>query len=60
MAPSTEGEPVPDTSSAERADVRGLTALQRRRVRLTTWVVSLIAAAFYVGFIVMTVMRAHR
>jgi uncharacterized membrane protein (DUF485 family) len=51
---------VPDTSSPERADVRGLTALQRRRVRLTTWVVSLIAAAFYVGFIVMTVMRAHR
>jgi hypothetical protein len=32
---------------------------RRRGVRLTTVVVSLIALAFYVGFIVMMVMRAQ-
>lgn len=51
MAPNTE----PD-----RVDARGLSAQQRRRVRLSTWVVSLIALAFYLGFIVLTVMRSHR
>ncbi|MDA8350844.1 MAG: hypothetical protein M0038_18965 [Pseudomonadota bacterium] len=39
---------------------REVTVEQRRRVRLTTWVVSLIALAFYVGFIILTVVRAHR
>jgi hypothetical protein len=33
---------------------------QRRRVRRTTIVLSLIAAAFYVGFIVMSVSKALR
>jgi uncharacterized membrane protein (DUF485 family) len=51
MAPNTERDGV---------NTRALTVQQRRRVRLTTWVVSLIALAFYVGFIVLTVMRAHR
>ncbi len=51
MAPNTERDGV---------NARGVTLQQRRRVRLTTWVVSLIALAFYVGFIVLTVMRSHR
>jgi uncharacterized membrane protein (DUF485 family) len=50
MAPGTERDEV---------SVRGVTLEQRRRVRLTTWVVSLIALAFYVGFIVLTVMRSR-
>jgi hypothetical protein len=33
---------------------------QRRRVRRTTVVLSLIAAAFYIGFIVMSVSKALR
>jgi uncharacterized membrane protein (DUF485 family) len=51
MAPDTERDGV---------NTRAVTAEQRRRVRLTTWAVSLIALAFYVGFIILTVMRAHR
>ena len=50
MAPNTERRKV---------TVRGMTEDQRRRVRVTTWVVSLIALAVYIGFIVLTVMRAH-
>ncbi len=60
MAPNTEGEAVSGAQPTGRADIRGLTVRQRRMVRLTTWVVSLIALAFYIGFIVLTVMRAHR
>jgi hypothetical protein len=60
MAPSTEGGPVQQETSAAGGDARGLTAAQRRKVRLTTWVLSLIALAFYAGFIILTVMRAHR
>jgi hypothetical protein len=33
---------------------------QRRRVRRTTLVLSLIAAAFYIGFILMSVSKALR
>ena len=33
---------------------------QRRRVRRTTLVLSLIAAAFYIGFILMSVSKAIR
>ncbi len=41
-------------------DARALTAAQRRKVRLTTWVVGLIALGFYLGFIILSVTRAHR
>jgi hypothetical protein len=37
-----------------------LHARQRRRVRRTTLVLSLIAAAFYIGFILMSVSKALR
>lgn len=60
MARSTDGGPVSDGDSSAHGDARGFTAEQRRKVRITTWVVSLIALAFYIGFIVLTVMRAHR
>ncbi len=60
MAPSTEGGHVQQESSAVGRDARGLTATQRRKVRLGAWVLSLIALAFYAGFIILTVMRAHR
>ena len=59
MAPSTEGGRVSGESSAADTDARGLTARQRRNVRLTTWVVTLIALTFYIGFIVLNVTRAH-
>ncbi len=60
MAPNIEGEAPAGAQSAGRRDARGLTASQRRNVRITTWVMSLIALAFYIGFIVLTVSRAHR
>jgi hypothetical protein len=56
MAPNIEGGP----RGGGGGPARGLTARQRRNVRITTWVVSLIALAFYIGFIVLTVSRAHR
>jgi uncharacterized membrane protein (DUF485 family) len=32
---------------------------QRRRVRRTAWLLALVAAAFYVGFIVLSVRAGH-
>ena len=37
-----------------------LTAEQRRKVRITAWVMGLIAAGFYLAYIILTVIRAHR
>jgi uncharacterized membrane protein (DUF485 family) len=51
MAPDTERDRV---SARAAADER------RRRVRRTTRAVSLIALAFYLGFIILKVMRARR
>ncbi len=37
-----------------------MSAEQRRKVRRSTWVVSLIAVAVYLGYIVWTFVRTHR
>lgn len=37
-----------------------ISARQRRAVRRTTWVVSLVAVAIYVGYIVISLMQTHR
>lgn len=44
----------------EPADMTGMDAERRRRVRRTAWLLALVAAAFYLGFIVMSVVRSTR
>jgi len=44
----------------EPADMAGDDADRRRRVRRTALLLALIAAAFYVGFIVMSVVRGAK
>ncbi|MHB1540579.1 MAG: hypothetical protein ACYCUE_01560 [Steroidobacteraceae bacterium] len=56
MPTSTDGKRGPRPG----AEAGALAAAQRRKVRLTTWVVGLIALGFYVGFIILTVIRARR
>ena len=42
------------------ADVTELDPERRRRVRRTALLLALVAAAFYLGFIIMSVVRASR
>ena len=37
----------------------GVNDEQRRRVRRSAWLLALVAAAFYVGFIVMSIRMGH-
>ena len=60
MPTNTDGKRLPGPDAGAPVDARALTAAQRRKVRLTTWVVGLIALGFYVGFIILSVIRAHR
>jgi uncharacterized membrane protein (DUF485 family) len=48
------------TTESQRLPLRQDEAQRRKRVRLTTLVVSLVALAFYVGFIVMMLYRGTR
>ena len=41
-------------------DTAGMDPQRRRRVRRTAWLLALVAAAFYFGFIVMSVVRASK
>ena len=60
MPTSTDGKRGPRLAAGAPVDASALAAAQRRKVRLTTWVVALIALGFYVGFIILTVIRARR
>ncbi len=48
------------TSSEQPLPIRADDAQRRKRVRLTTFVVTLVVLAFYFGFIAMMLYRATR